>query len=164
MQGATSVARSVTLSQLDEATPDSMHEYCSHLLNNFNLAAIKPKTDYCQVTEALENFDLTQTTTQLRADHLLRQMIHLTKDDHKVAMEGFLSLDDNFSDKERAVLSVLKSDARSPGTSLLCLPAIYDVYFPFSFLIVALPSCSNTLGMLALNERHIRDLVLVNVG
>ncbi|KAF8801425.1 hypothetical protein BYT27DRAFT_7261965 [Phlegmacium glaucopus] len=37
-QGATPVAHSVTLSQLDKATPDSTHEYRWHLLNNFDLA------------------------------------------------------------------------------------------------------------------------------
>jgi acetyl-CoA carboxylase/biotin carboxylase 1 len=129
------VARSAALSQLAEATPDSTYEYRSRLLNN--LAAIEPTTDYRQVSEALEKLDLAQTVTQLRADHLLRQMIQLTKDDRKAAMDGFLRLADNFSGEERAaIVNVLKTGARSPGTChfYLCLPNHVRCSFPPSSL------------------------------
>ncbi|PPQ90739.1 hypothetical protein CVT25_010128 [Psilocybe cyanescens] len=108
------VARSSALSLIGEATPDATYQYRSRLLDS--LAAIEPDTDYRQVAEALEKLDLTQTVAQLRADHLLRQMIELTKSDRKVVMDGLVRLADNFSDEERSTLvSLLKSGNRSPA-------------------------------------------------
>lgn len=111
------VARSSALALLAEATPDSTYEYRSRLLNS--VAAIDSSMDYRQTAEALENLDLSQTVTQLKADHLARQMIQLTKDDRKAALDGLLRLADNFSDEERATLiTLLKNGSRSPGQSV----------------------------------------------
>ncbi|PPR03190.1 hypothetical protein CVT26_008038 [Gymnopilus dilepis] len=108
------VARSNALSVLAEATPDSSYEYRSRLLNS--VAAIDSSMEYRQVAEALEKLDLSQTLTQLRADHLVRQMIQLTKDDRKSALDGLMRLADNFSEEERATLiTLLKNGSRSPA-------------------------------------------------
>lgn len=108
------VARSSALGQIAEATPEANYEYRSRLLNS--LAAIEPTTEYRQMAEAIEKLDLSQTLAQLKADHLLRQMIQLTKEDRKAAMDGFLRLAESFSDDERiAIASALKSPARSAG-------------------------------------------------
>jgi len=108
------VSRSIALSALSEATPDSTYEYRSRLLDS--LAGLEPTSDYRQVAEALEKLDLTQTITQLKADHLVRQMIQLTKDDRKAAIDGFARLADNFSEEERAALvALLKNAPRSPA-------------------------------------------------
>lgn len=108
------VARSSALAQIAEATPEANYEYRSRLLNS--LAAIEPTTDYRQMSESIEKLDLLPTLAQLKADHLLRQMIQLTKEDRKAAMDGFLRLADTFSEDERATIATaLKSGARSPG-------------------------------------------------
>ncbi|KJA28198.1 hypothetical protein HYPSUDRAFT_129635 [Hypholoma sublateritium FD-334 SS-4] len=108
------VARSSALAQIAEATPEANYEYRSRLLNS--LAAIEPVTEYRQMAEAIEKLDLSQTLAQLKADHLLRQMIQLTKEDRKAAMDGFLRLAESFSDDERiAIAAALKNPARSAG-------------------------------------------------
>jgi len=108
------VARSFALARIAEATPDSSFEYRTRLLNT--LAAIDATSEYRQVAESIEKLDLSQTVVQLKADHLLRQLIQLTKDDRKAALDGFARLADNFSEEDRtALLTVLKSSARSPG-------------------------------------------------
>jgi len=108
------IARSFAMARLADATPDSTLEYRSRLLNS--LAAIDATAEYRQVAEAIEKLDLSQTISQLKADHLLRQLIQLTKDNRKAALDGFARLADNFSDDERAaLLTALKSGARSPA-------------------------------------------------
>lgn len=114
------VARSQALSEIAEATPEANYEYRSRLLNS--LAAIEPTTDYRQVAEAIERLDLSQTLAQLKADHLIRQMIQLTKEDRKAALDGYLRLADSFSDEERATIATaLKSGTRSTGKFMNCL-------------------------------------------
>ena len=108
------VARSAALADISEASPGSTTEYRSHLLNS--LASIDAIMDDRQVAETLEKLDLSQTISQLRADHLMRRMIDLTQEDRKAAMNGFARLADNFSDEERnALISVLQNATRSPG-------------------------------------------------
>lgn len=108
------VAKSAALAQIAEATPDSNLDYRTRFLNN--LAGIDSETDYRQMAEAIEKLDLGQALSQLKADHILRQLIQLTKDDRKVAVDGFMRLADNFTNEERAALiNVLKNGPRSPG-------------------------------------------------
>ncbi|KJA13193.1 hypothetical protein HYPSUDRAFT_1080563, partial [Hypholoma sublateritium FD-334 SS-4] len=91
---------------------EANYEYRSRLLNS--LASIEPVTEYRQMAEAVEELDLSQTLAQLKADHLLRQMIQLTMEDRKAAMDGFLRLAESFSDDDRtAIAAALKSPARS---------------------------------------------------
>lgn len=99
------VARSVAIGRLEEAAPDSSFDYRSRLLDS--VAAIDSTTEYRQMAEALEKLDLSATVSQLHADYLLRQMVQLTKDDRKAAMDGFMRLADTFSDEERAAIVVL---------------------------------------------------------
>ena len=108
------VARSVAIAQLEEVAPDSTFEYRSRLLDS--LAAIDSTTEYRQMADAIEKLDLSPTLAQLNADYLLRQMIELTKDDRKAAMDGFMRLADTFSDEERtAMAALLQSGARTSG-------------------------------------------------
>ena len=109
------VARSAAISHLAEAAPDSTFTYRSHLLDS--VAAIDSTTEYRQMAEAIEKLDLSSTLAQLHADYLSRQMIELTKDDRKAAMDGFLRLADTFSEKERAAMvTLLQNGARTTGT------------------------------------------------
>ncbi|KAF9531776.1 acetyl CoA carboxylase [Crepidotus variabilis] len=102
------VAQTSALAELAEANPDSTHEERSHTLNT--LAGLQPTSGYRQIAETVEKLDISKTTSQLKADHLLRQLIDLTKDDRKVALDGFSRLVETFSDEEKAALvSVLKS-------------------------------------------------------
>ncbi|KAF8159642.1 cytosolic acc1, acetyl-CoA carboxylase [Crassisporium funariophilum] len=108
------VARSVALASLAKAAPDASFAYRSRLLDS--LAAVESTTENREVAEAVEKLDLSSTVAQLKADHLMRQMVQLTKDDRKAAMDGFMRLADNFSDEERAALvSLLQSGPRMPG-------------------------------------------------
>jgi acetyl-CoA carboxylase / biotin carboxylase 1 len=108
------VARSVAIAQLEEVAPDSTFDYRSRLLDS--LAAIDSTTEYRQMADAIEKLDLSPTLAQLNADYLLRQVIELTKDDRKAAMDSFMRLADTFSDEERAAMSaVLQSGARTSG-------------------------------------------------
>ncbi|KIK60436.1 hypothetical protein GYMLUDRAFT_43751 [Collybiopsis luxurians FD-317 M1] len=109
-----SVARSAALADLAEASPGSTTEYRSHLLES--IASINASMDDRQVAEALENLDLSQTISQLRADYLMRRMVDLTKDDRKAALSGLARLADNLSDDERnSLISVLQNATRSPA-------------------------------------------------
>ncbi|EDR14651.1 ACC1, acetyl-CoA carboxylase, cytosolic [Laccaria bicolor S238N-H82] len=96
------VARSVALADLAEASPGISFEHRSQLLDD--LASIEPGMDYRQMSEALEKLDLTRTLAQLRADHLMRRLVDLTKQDHKAAMESFLRMADHLSDEDRTSL------------------------------------------------------------
>ena len=108
------VARSVAIAQLEEVAPDSTFDYQLRLL--YSLAAINSTTEYRQMADAIEKLDLSLTLAQLNADYLLCQMIELTKDDRKAAMDRFMRLADTFSDEEQAAMAaVLQSGARTSG-------------------------------------------------
>ena len=108
------VARSTAIAQLEEAAPDLTFDYRTRLLDS--VAAIESTTEYRQMAEAIENLDLSATLAQLHADYLLRQMVQLTKDDRKAAMDSFVRLADTFSDEERAAMAtVLQSGPRTSG-------------------------------------------------
>jgi acetyl-CoA carboxylase/biotin carboxylase 1 len=102
------VARSAALTDIAEASPGASLEYRSRLLNS--VASLEPTTDYREVAETLENLDLTQTITQLKTDHLMRQLIELAKEDRKATMDGFIRLADHLSEEDRAsLIGVLQS-------------------------------------------------------
>jgi len=108
------VARSSKLGALADATPDASFAYRSQLLDS--LAGIEDPTDYRGTAEVLEKLDLSSTLSKLKADHLLRELIYLTKEDRKATIDGLARLADNFSDEERAALvGVLQSAVRSPA-------------------------------------------------
>ncbi|KAJ6493608.1 acetyl-CoA carboxylase [Mycena vitilis] len=108
------VARSAALADLAEASPGTTFEYRSRLLNS--LAEIDASTTPRLAAEKLEKLDLSQTTVQLRTDHLMRNLLNLTKEDRKATMDGLLRFADNLSEDERAsLMTVLQSAARPPG-------------------------------------------------
>jgi acetyl-CoA carboxylase / biotin carboxylase 1 len=96
------VARSAALAALAEASPDSTFQYRSRLLDS--VASLEPTTDYREVAEKLDKLDLTATIAQLKADHLTRQLIELSKEDRKATMDGLLRLADHLSEEDRASL------------------------------------------------------------
>lgn len=119
------IARSAALADLAEASPDATPEYHANLLSS--LISIEPSAGDRAIVEAFEELDLTQTVVQLKADHLMRRLIELTKEDRKVTMDGLTRLADNLSDEERAsLISVLQNSSRSPG-------AYNDAYRNFIF-------------------------------
>ncbi|KAJ6581428.1 acetyl-CoA carboxylase [Mycena capillaripes] len=108
------VARSAALGDIAEASPGTTFEYRSRLLNS--LASIDSSTSARVVAEKLEKLDLTQTIVQLRTEHLMRNLLNLTKEDRKAAMDGLLRFADNLSEEERAsLMTVLQSAARPPA-------------------------------------------------
>jgi acetyl-CoA carboxylase/biotin carboxylase 1 len=107
------VARSTAIAHLEEAAPDLTFDYRTRLLNS--VAAVDSTTEYRQMAETIEKLDLSATLAQLHADYLLRQMVQLTKDDRKAAMDGFIRLADTFSDEERAAMAALLQNG--PRTS-----------------------------------------------
>jgi len=101
------IARSSAMARLLDAAPDTPSDYRSRLINK--LAGLESTTDHRQTAEALERLDISQTVSQLKADNLLRQLIHLTRDDRKLALDSFTRIASNFSDEEKvALLTVLK--------------------------------------------------------
>lgn len=108
------VARSAALADLAEASPDSTFEYRTRLLDS--VASLEPNTDYRKMSEKLDKLDLTATVAQLKADHLTRQLIELSKEDRKATMDGLLRLVDHLSDEDRASLAGVLQSASSPRT------------------------------------------------
>lgn len=108
------VAWSAALSQLAEASPDSSIEYREGLLEN--ISEVNATTDRKTVAEKLESLDLSATVAQLKADHLMRQMLALAQEDRKATIGGLLRLVDNLEDDEKsALISALQNSTRSPG-------------------------------------------------
>ncbi|RDB23409.1 Acetyl-CoA carboxylase [Hypsizygus marmoreus] len=106
------VARSAALAEIADASPGASLDYRVRLLNS--LAGIDSTTDYREVVEAVEKLDLSQTVAQLKADHLMRRLIELTKEDRKATLDGLIRLADHLSDEDRAALiNVLQSTAQS---------------------------------------------------
>ncbi|TFK71374.1 acetyl CoA carboxylase [Pluteus cervinus] len=105
---------SAALADLAEASPGSTHEYRLNLVNT--LAGVAPGAGYQEVATALEQLDLSPTVIQLKADHLIRQIIALTKEDKKATMDGLTRLADQFSEDERAsLIHLLQNAPRSPA-------------------------------------------------
>lgn len=101
------IAKSSALAHIAEAAPDTSFDHRSQLL--YSLAGIEPTADHRRTAEALEKLDVSQTLAQLKTDYLLRQLIQLTKDERKVALDSFTRLAENFSNEEKAsLLMVLK--------------------------------------------------------
>ncbi|KAJ7890599.1 acetyl-CoA carboxylase [Mycena olivaceomarginata] len=108
------VARSAALADIAEASPGTTFEYRSRLLDS--IAAIDSSTSPRVVAEKLENLDLSSTISQLRTEHLMRNLLDLTKEDRKATMDGLLRFADNLSEEERAsLMTVLQSAARPPA-------------------------------------------------
>jgi acetyl-CoA carboxylase/biotin carboxylase 1 len=111
------VARSRALSALAEASPDSSYDYRSRLLDT--LGSIQPDTSYREMAETLEQMDLSQTLSQLRADHLARSFVELAKENRKATLDGLTRLADMFTDEERSsLITALQNASRSPGELL----------------------------------------------
>ncbi|KAF7294479.1 hypothetical protein MKEN_01440400 [Mycena kentingensis (nom. inval.)] len=105
------IARSAALADIVEASPGSTLEYRTRLLNS--LASVDATTPPRVAAEKLEKLDLSQTVTQLKSEHLMRNLLKLTKEDRKAAMDGLLRFADNLSEEERvSLLTVLQSAAR----------------------------------------------------
>ena len=108
------VARSTAIAHLEEAAPDLTFDYRTRLLES--VTGVDSTTEYRQMAEAIEKLDLSATLAQLHADYLLRQMVQLTKDDRKAAMDSFMRLADTFSDEERAAMAtLLQNGSRTSG-------------------------------------------------
>ncbi|KAJ7876806.1 acetyl-CoA carboxylase [Mycena leptocephala] len=96
------------------SSPGTTFEYRSRLLDS--LATIDSSTSPRVVAEKLEKLDLSQSLVQLRTEHLMRNLLNLTKEDRKAAMDGLLRFADNLSEEERAsLMTVLQSAARPPA-------------------------------------------------
>jgi len=104
------VARSTAIAHLEETAPDSTFDYRTRLLAGVDSTTT---TEHRQMAEAIEKLDLSATLGQLHVDYLLRQMVQLTKDDRKAAMDGFMHLADTFSDEETAAMATLMQNGSS---------------------------------------------------
>ncbi|KAL0575912.1 acetyl-coenzyme-A carboxylase [Marasmius crinis-equi] len=108
------IARSRALAALSEASPNSTKEYRERLLNS--VASIEPDADNREIAQKLEKLDLASTVAQLKADHLVRSMLDITRDDRKTVMDGLMRLADKLSEDERSsLIAVLQNTNRSPG-------------------------------------------------
>jgi acetyl-CoA carboxylase / biotin carboxylase 1 len=108
------VAWSTALAQLGNASPESSIEYRAGLLES--LSEVNASTDRQLAAEKLESLDLTATTAQLKADHLMRRMLELAQEDRKATIGGLVRLVDNLDDDEKnTLISALQNSTRSPG-------------------------------------------------
>ncbi|KAI4523307.1 hypothetical protein K525DRAFT_254691 [Schizophyllum commune Loenen D] len=108
------VARSAALAQLAEASPGSSFEYRSGLLDT--LAGIDATTPHRTAAEKLEALDISGTLVKLQADHLMRRLVQLTREDRKASLDSMMRLADNLSDDERqSLIDALQGAGRSPG-------------------------------------------------
>lgn len=106
------IARSAALAQLEEASPESTHDYRVHLLES--IAGIEDITDPRIIAEALEKLDLTNTVAQLKADHLARRMLELANEDKKATVDGLVRLIDSLGDEDKvALIAALQNSSRS---------------------------------------------------
>jgi len=106
------VLRSAALAQIANASPGSTIDYRIRLLNS--LASLETTTEYREMAEKLENLDLSPTTIQLKADHLIRSLIELAKEDKKTTLDGFIRMADHLSDEDRlSLITVLQSTSQS---------------------------------------------------
>ena len=111
------LTQSIALSALAEASPGSSYEYRLRLLNT--LGSIQPDTNYRDMAETLEQLDLSQTLDQLRADHLTRGFVELSKENRKAALDGLTRLVDTLTEEERSsLITILQNASRSPGKQL----------------------------------------------
>ena len=111
------VARSAALAQLAEASPGSSFEYRSGLLDT--LAGIDATTSHRTAAEKLEALDISGTLVKLQADHLMRRLVQLTREDRKASLDSMMRLADNLSDDERqSLIDALQGAGRSPGSSV----------------------------------------------
>lgn len=107
------IAKSSALAHLAEAAPNTSFDHRSRLL--YSLAEIEPAADHRQTAEVLEKLDISKTCSQLKADHLLRQLIQLTKDDRKTALDSFTRFAETFPNEEKAaLLTALKPSKSHP--------------------------------------------------
>ncbi|KAG7093554.1 hypothetical protein E1B28_007224 [Marasmius oreades] len=108
------IARSRALATLAEASPSSTKEYRTRLLNS--ITSIGPEANHREIAQKLEKVDLSLTVAQLRADHLVRSMLDLARDDRKTIVNGLTRLAEQLSEDERSSLvAVLQNVNRSPG-------------------------------------------------
>jgi len=104
------LARSNALAQLAVAGPSQSREYRERLLND--LSGVDEKSDHQTIAQALETLDLSSVVAQLRAEHLLQQLLG----DRKSLVDGFVRLVDGLTEDEKAtVLTALKDTNASPG-------------------------------------------------
>lgn len=108
------VAWSSAMDELAEASPESTVEYREQLLTS--LTNVDSTTDRREAADAFEKLDLSATTAQLKADHLMRSMLALADEDRKATLAGLIRLVDNLTDDEKSALSTaLQNSSRSPG-------------------------------------------------
>ena len=107
------VARSAAMAALEEASPESTHEYHQTLLES--TGGIEDEGEPRATAEAPEKPSLMNTATQPRADYLARQMLELAREDGKATVDGLVRVLENLSYEERsALLRTLQSNC-SPG-------------------------------------------------
>jgi len=108
------IAWSSAMAKIKDATPDSTPEYRAGLLES--LTEVDSTTDRRVVAEKLESLNLTATAAELKADHLMRNMLALAHEDRKATISGLVRLVDNLADEEKAaLLTALQSSKSSPG-------------------------------------------------
>ncbi len=107
------IAWSSAIASIATASPDSTAEYRTQLLQT--LAEVDASTDRREAAAKLEALELTGTLAQLKADHIMRSMLALSKEDRKATVNGLARLVDNLNDDEKATL-VAALQGRSPGT------------------------------------------------
>lgn len=68
------------------------------------------------MAETLEQLDLSQTLSQLRADHLTRSFVELAKENRKATLDGLTRLVDTLTEEERSSLvTILQNASKSTG-------------------------------------------------
>ena len=117
--------------QLTAAGPSFPTEYHTRLLTS--LIPEFENAPAQQRAEALENLDLTSTVSQLKSDHLVRQMRELALDDRKAILSGLMKMVNDLTDEEKLSLSdAIRNSNRSPGTWTSLATRIITSAFPLT--------------------------------
>jgi acetyl-CoA carboxylase/biotin carboxylase 1 len=108
------LARNKALSEVAEASPDSLPAYRARLLDTL-IPADVDQTDNRKLAEALEAIDLTATLSSVRSAEVTHKIVELAQSHRKATLEGMLRVIDTLSEEEKAAVAGALHASSSAG-------------------------------------------------
>jgi len=106
------VARSRLLAELAVASPELSLEERVAIIED--LASIDQTTTNHAAAEALERVDVSAHVTRLKSEQLVRNLLNLSRENHKATISGLARLADNLSDEDRSTLITALQSVTGP--------------------------------------------------
>lgn len=108
------VARSSALAKIEQASPGASFKHRLQLLHS--LAEINDKTSDQESAEALEGLDLKPLLSQLKSDHVIKQMVALVQEDKKKTVDRLAQFISTFADDDKSdLIAAIQNANRSPS-------------------------------------------------